>query len=149
MTLAITSIFMATIHAVPHNFRHDAYFDLKKVWIPWLGGADTVVSIGIAGLESSTGKPQDRPRARRRQGCARTRAAGRRRQRRQVDARIWDVTDGRCRCALRVTGPLVGIAWHPDGTALAAAGVHLFSYLPGRQLRPGAQPRQRRRLSGV
>ncbi|MEX5635048.1 DUF4062 domain-containing protein [Parafrankia sp. FMc2] len=46
--------------------------------------------------------------------------------------RLWDVAGGRCRCALRVTGPLVGISWHPDGTVLAAAGgagIHLFTYL--------------------
>jgi len=45
--------------------------------------------------------------------------------------RIWDTADGRCRCALRVTGPLVGIAWHPTGTVLCAvggAGTHLLTY---------------------
>ncbi|WP_308301341.1 DUF4062 domain-containing protein [Frankia sp. Mgl5] len=48
--------------------------------------------------------------------------------------RIWDVADGRCRCALRVTGPLLWIAWHPDGTVLAAAGgagTHLLAYVTG------------------
>jgi len=45
--------------------------------------------------------------------------------------RIWDTADGCCRCALRVTGPLVGIAWHPTGTVLCAvggAGTHLLTY---------------------
>jgi WD40 repeat protein len=28
--------------------------------------------------------------------------------------RLWQVANGRCHCALRLAGPLVGIAWHPD-----------------------------------
>ncbi|WP_308301771.1 DUF4062 domain-containing protein [Frankia umida] len=47
--------------------------------------------------------------------------------------RLWNVTTGTCHCALRVTGPLVGVAWHPTGALLAAAGgagIHLLTYLP-------------------
>jgi len=51
MLLAITTVITSTIHACLHIFRHDVYFNLEKVWIPWIGGADTVVSIGIVGLE--------------------------------------------------------------------------------------------------
>jgi DMSO/TMAO reductase YedYZ heme-binding membrane subunit len=49
--LAVTALGASILHASLHIFRHDVYFDLEKVWIPWLGGADTVVSIGIVGLE--------------------------------------------------------------------------------------------------
>jgi DMSO/TMAO reductase YedYZ heme-binding membrane subunit len=51
MMLAILAITTSIIHAMLHIFRHDAFFDVKKVVIPWLGGADTVVSTGILGLE--------------------------------------------------------------------------------------------------
>ncbi len=46
--------------------------------------------------------------------------------------RLWNVTNGTCHCALRVTGPLVGVAWHPTCALLAAAGgagIHLLTYL--------------------
>ena len=36
--------------------------------------------------------------------------------------RNWDVATGMPRCALRVTGRLVTVAWHPDGSHLCAAG---------------------------
>ncbi|WP_369269570.1 NB-ARC domain-containing protein [Streptomyces sp. R11] len=48
--------------------------------------------------------------------------------------RIWDVGTGRCCCALRVAGPLVWVAWHPDGRlvcAVGGAGVYLFHYVSG------------------
>jgi WD40 repeat protein len=47
--------------------------------------------------------------------------------------RLWQVATGRCRCALRVGGPVLGIAWHPAGTMLCAvggAGVYMLTYLP-------------------
>jgi WD40 repeat protein len=47
--------------------------------------------------------------------------------------RLWDVASGRCHCALRVSGPLFGISWHPDGTMLGAvggAGKYLLTYRP-------------------
>jgi WD40 repeat protein len=47
--------------------------------------------------------------------------------------RLWHVAAGRCLCALHVTGPLVGIAWHPGGTTLCAvggAGIYLLTYQP-------------------
>lgn len=51
MVLAILALTTSTLHACVHLFRHDAFFDLKKIAIPWLGGADTIVSLGILGLE--------------------------------------------------------------------------------------------------
>jgi hypothetical protein len=45
--------------------------------------------------------------------------------------RLWQVATGRCHCALRVAGPLFGVAWHPGGALLCAiggAGVYLFIY---------------------
>ncbi|MET7399959.1 NB-ARC domain-containing protein [Dactylosporangium sp. NPDC005572] len=48
--------------------------------------------------------------------------------------RIWQVATGRCVCALRLAGPVEGIAWHPDGTTICAvggAGVYLLNFLPG------------------
>ncbi len=47
--------------------------------------------------------------------------------------RLWQVASGRCHCALRLAGPVAGIAWHPDATILCTvggAGVYLFNYLP-------------------
>lgn len=47
--------------------------------------------------------------------------------------RIWQVTTGRCQCALRVASSHTGIAWHPDGSPLCAvggAGIHVLTYLP-------------------
>src|SRR6266516_4148719 len=47
--------------------------------------------------------------------------------------RLWTMTDRRCVCALRVTGPLVGLAWHPADPILCAvggAGIHLLRYQP-------------------
>jgi len=47
--------------------------------------------------------------------------------------RLWTMTDRRCACALRVTGPLVGLAWHPADPILCAvggAGIHLLRYQP-------------------
>ncbi|MFD0000593.1 NB-ARC domain-containing protein [Nocardia sp. NPDC127526] len=47
--------------------------------------------------------------------------------------RIWRTADARCHCALRFAGPVLTIAWHPDGTTLCAGGgtgVHLLTYLP-------------------
>jgi WD40 repeat protein len=44
--------------------------------------------------------------------------------------RLWRVADGRCHCALRVTGPLVGIAWHPHDDIICAvggAGIYLLA----------------------
>jgi DMSO/TMAO reductase YedYZ heme-binding membrane subunit len=51
VTLAILALSSSSLHAILHVFRHDTFFDMEKVWLPWLGGADTVVSIGIVGLE--------------------------------------------------------------------------------------------------
>jgi WD40 repeat protein len=47
--------------------------------------------------------------------------------------RLWQVASGRCHCALRVAGPVSGIAWHPSGTLLCTvggAGVYMLTYLP-------------------
>jgi len=47
--------------------------------------------------------------------------------------RLWRIPDANCHCALRLTGPLWDIAWHPDGTILCAigtGGAHLLTYLP-------------------
>ncbi|MDQ3764738.1 MAG: hypothetical protein M3460_25370, partial [Actinomycetota bacterium] len=47
--------------------------------------------------------------------------------------RLWQVARGRCHCALRLVGPLIGIAWHPGATILCTvggAGVYLLNYLP-------------------
>ncbi|MFC9916285.1 WD40 repeat domain-containing protein, partial [Streptomyces sp. NPDC127197] len=47
--------------------------------------------------------------------------------------RLWQVATGRCHCALRVASDLTGIAWHPSGTLLCAAGgvgVYVLAYLP-------------------
>ncbi|MGH3925772.1 MAG: WD40 repeat domain-containing protein, partial [Pseudonocardiaceae bacterium] len=47
--------------------------------------------------------------------------------------RLWRVASGRCHCALRLAGPVAGIAWHPDATILCTvggAGVYLLHYLP-------------------
>jgi WD40 repeat protein len=47
--------------------------------------------------------------------------------------RLWRLPGGQPHCALRVAGPLAGIAWHPDGSTLCAvggAGVYLLSYRP-------------------
>ncbi|MGH3811331.1 MAG: NB-ARC domain-containing protein, partial [Pseudonocardiaceae bacterium] len=47
--------------------------------------------------------------------------------------RLWQVASGRCHCALRLAGPLIGIAWHPGATILCTvggAGVYLLNYLP-------------------
>jgi WD40 repeat protein len=47
--------------------------------------------------------------------------------------RLWHLASGRCHCALRVVGPLVGIAWHPGGATLCAvggAGTYLLTYQP-------------------
>lgn len=47
--------------------------------------------------------------------------------------RIWRVPSGQVDCALRVGGPLVGIAWHPSGDFICAtggAGTYVFSYRP-------------------
>jgi WD40 repeat protein len=47
--------------------------------------------------------------------------------------RLWDTTTHICHCALRVAGPLLGIAWHPTGTLLCAtggAGTYMLTYLP-------------------
>jgi len=47
--------------------------------------------------------------------------------------RLWHVATGRCHCALRLAAPLIGVAWHPTGTMLGAAGgagVYLFAYQP-------------------
>jgi DMSO/TMAO reductase YedYZ heme-binding membrane subunit len=51
MLLSILALTASLLHAFVHYFRHDAFFDLKKLFVPWFGGADTVVSIGIVGLE--------------------------------------------------------------------------------------------------
>ena len=48
--------------------------------------------------------------------------------------RIWHVPTGRCVCALRLAGPVEGIAWHPDGATICAvggAGVYLLKFRPG------------------
>jgi WD40 repeat protein len=47
--------------------------------------------------------------------------------------RLWHVATGRCHCALRLAAPVGGVAWHPTGTMLGAAGgagVYLFAYEP-------------------
>jgi WD40 repeat protein len=47
--------------------------------------------------------------------------------------RLWQVATGRCHCAIRVGGPVFGVAWHPGGALLCAvggAGVYLFTYQP-------------------
>jgi WD40 repeat protein len=46
--------------------------------------------------------------------------------------RVWCVASGRCQCALRLAGPVAGIAWHPTGTMLCTvggAGIYLLAYL--------------------
>ncbi|WP_328399511.1 DUF4062 domain-containing protein [Nocardia sp. NBC_00403] len=45
--------------------------------------------------------------------------------------RLWDLATGKCHCALRLAAPLLGVAWHPDGTRLCAvgdAGIYLLTY---------------------
>ncbi len=45
--------------------------------------------------------------------------------------RVWDVTTAACLAALRVAGPVTGIAWHPGGGLLATgggAGAYLLRY---------------------
>jgi WD40 repeat protein len=45
--------------------------------------------------------------------------------------RLWALATGSCDCALRLAAPLLGVAWHPDGTQLCAvgeAGIYLFAY---------------------
>ena len=47
--------------------------------------------------------------------------------------RLWDTRSHACRCALRVAGPLLGVAWHPTGALLCAAGgagTYMLTYLP-------------------
>ncbi|MCA1606048.1 MAG: hypothetical protein LC775_11395 [Acidobacteria bacterium] len=50
--------------------------------------------------------------------------------------RLWQVTTGRCHCALRVASAHTGIAWHPSGRLLCAVGgvgiylIYLLTYLP-------------------
>jgi WD40 repeat protein len=47
--------------------------------------------------------------------------------------RLWQVANGQCQCALRVAGPLLGIAWHPNATMLCTvggAGTYLLTYRP-------------------
>ena len=51
MVLAILALTTSVLHACVHLFRHDAYFNLEKIAVPWFGGADTIVSLGILGLE--------------------------------------------------------------------------------------------------
>ena len=46
--------------------------------------------------------------------------------------RLWNVATGRCHCALRLTGPLAWLAWHPDGVRICVvggAGVYLLRYV--------------------
>jgi WD40 repeat protein/uncharacterized caspase-like protein len=45
--------------------------------------------------------------------------------------RVWEPESRRCRCAIRVAGPLLGIAWHPGAEMLCAvggAGTYAFAY---------------------
>ncbi|WP_225438492.1 ferric reductase-like transmembrane domain-containing protein [Candidatus Frankia nodulisporulans] len=51
MTLAILALAASVAHAQVHFFRHDAYYDEARIWIPWLGGATWAVAVGILGLE--------------------------------------------------------------------------------------------------
>ncbi len=47
--------------------------------------------------------------------------------------RLWHVATGRCHCALRVTGPLGGLYWHPCAAMLCAvggAGLYMLTYKP-------------------
>jgi WD40 repeat protein len=47
--------------------------------------------------------------------------------------RVWEVATGRVLTALRVTGRLSRMAWHPDGTRLCAAGgsgLYVLRYVP-------------------
>jgi WD40 repeat protein len=47
--------------------------------------------------------------------------------------RLWHTTRRRCACAVRVSAPLNGLAWHPAGSILCAvggAGIHVLSYRP-------------------
>jgi WD40 repeat protein len=47
--------------------------------------------------------------------------------------RLWDVATGGSRGALRVSGRLIEVAWHPGGSLLGAAGgagLYLLRYLP-------------------
>ena len=46
--------------------------------------------------------------------------------------RLWQMSNGTCQCALRLAGPVAGIAWHPGGTILCTvggAGVYLLNYV--------------------
>jgi hypothetical protein len=52
--------------------------------------------------------------------------------------RVWRADTQECVCALRVSAPLIGLSWHPDGKALAVsgeAGLYLLHYLQD-ELRP-------------
>ncbi|MCM3882571.1 ferric reductase-like transmembrane domain-containing protein [Frankia sp. R82] len=51
MTLAILALAASVVHAQVHFFRHDAYYDETKIWLPWLGGAKWAVAVGILGLD--------------------------------------------------------------------------------------------------
>lgn len=51
MTLAILALAASVVHAQVHFFRHDAYYDMSKIWLPWIGGATSTVSFGTLGLE--------------------------------------------------------------------------------------------------
>jgi WD40 repeat protein len=36
--------------------------------------------------------------------------------------RVWRAATGECLSAVRLSGPLLGVAWHPDGDLVAAVG---------------------------
>jgi WD40 repeat protein len=47
--------------------------------------------------------------------------------------RLWQIPSGTYHCALRLAGPVAGVAWHPGGTILCTvggAGVYLLNYQP-------------------
>lgn len=51
MMLTVLALASAVMHAQVQFFRHDVYFTEAKIWLPWIGGAPTSISMGILGAE--------------------------------------------------------------------------------------------------